>query len=164
MEIDIPAAAGAGLAAGAVMLATRLLLRAVGLPLRMDVTLMWTSMLRIHGASGRAAGLAMHLVVSVVVGLVYAAGLRLLLGADDALWLWGLLGGLIHYVIAGAFLVVAPEMNPEMPERVPAPGVFASRLGGADVGAFLAGHLAYGVTFGIAYALLHPAGGIGTAF
>ena len=164
MEIDLPAAAAAGLVAGAVMLAARLLLRLVGLRLQMDVTLMWSSMFGLHDASGRAVGLATHLVVSVAVGLIYAAGVRLLFGADDALWLWGLLGGVLHYVIAGAFLAVAPEMNPEMPESVPAPGMFAARLGGADVGAFLAAHLAYGLTFGIAYALLHPAGGIGAAF
>lgn len=164
MEIDVGAAALAGLVGGGVMLSTRLLLRLAGAPLRMDVTLMWSSMLRMRGGSGRAVGVAMHLVVSAVVGLIYAAGVRLLFGADDALWLWGVLGGVIHYMIAGAFLAIAPEMNSEMPERIPAPGVFAAHLGGADVGAFLLAHLAYGVSFGIAYASLHPAGGIGTAF
>lgn len=164
MEIHLAAAAVAGLGAGVVMVAPRLLMRALGIQLRMDVVLMWTTMLRLEGGVGRAAGIGMHLAVSVIIGLLYAVGLRLIFGADDALWLWGLLGGLIHWVIAGAFLVVAPEMNPEMPSRVPAPGAYAYRLGAADVGGFLLGHLAYGLSFGILYALLHPAGGLAAAF
>ena len=164
MELDLGVAALTGLLAGIVMLATRVVLRAAGLPLRMDVLRMWSTMFRVHGGAARLFGMGMHLAVSAVVGLIYAVGLRYVFPADDALWLWGLLGGLIHYLVAGAFLAIAPAMNVEMPERIPAPGIFARRLGSFDVAAFLAGHLAYGVSFGILYALLHPAGGAGLAF
>ncbi|MDQ3879944.1 MAG: hypothetical protein M3295_02535 [Chloroflexota bacterium] len=164
MDFDPGAAALAGLLAGVVMIATRLVIRAAGVDLRMDVLRMWSTMFRIHGAPGRWFGMGMHLLVSVVVGVVYALGLRYLFNATDAYWLWGLLGAAIHYVIAGAFLTIAPEMNPEMPQRIPAPGPFATKLGGADVGGFLAGHLTYGVSFAILYALLHPAGGASVAF
>ncbi|MFN2483523.1 MAG: hypothetical protein ABR509_01110 [Candidatus Limnocylindria bacterium] len=121
-------------------------------------------MFGVHGAGERWFGMAMHLAVSVVIGLAYAFGFAFLFHAAEALWLWGLVGGLIHWAIAGLFLAIAPEMNPEMPQRIAAPGMFASALGRADVVGFLIGHVAYGVSFGILYALLHPAGGAGAAF
>ena len=164
MEFDGGAAVLAGLFAGIAMLTTRLGVRAAGVGIRMDVVRMWSTMFGVHGVRGRYFGVGVHVLVSVVVGLVYAWGLRHLFGADDALWLWGLLGGAIHYAIAGVFLLVAPEVNPDMPDRIPAPGMFASRLGAADVVAFMAGHLAYGLTFGIVYALLHRSGGASVAF
>lgn len=159
MEPDLAAAGLAGLIAGAAMLLVRVSLRAAGLDLRMDVVRMWATIFRLRGGSGWMVGLVMHLVVSVAVGLVYAFGLRYIFNASDGLAVWGVIGGVIHYVIAGVFLTIAPDLNPEMPQRVPAPGMFAGRLGGADVAGFLAGHLAYGLAFGIAYAVLHPAGG-----
>ena len=164
MELDLGAAALAGLLAGVVMVATRLVIRASGVDLRMDVMRMWSTMFRVHGPAARWFGMGMHLLVSVVVGVLYAVGLRYLFNAADVFWLWGLVGGAIHYVIAGAFLAIAPEMNPEMPQRIPAPGVYATALGRADVVGFLAGHLAYGVSFAVLYALLHPAGGAAVAF
>ncbi|MFN2483527.1 MAG: hypothetical protein ABR509_01135 [Candidatus Limnocylindria bacterium] len=60
--------------------------------------------------------------------------------------------------------VVLRALNPEMPQRIPASGIFASALGRADVAGFLVAHGAYGVSFGLLYALLHPAGGAGAAF
>ena len=158
MTLDAGAAALAGLVAGVVMVVFRMGIRAAGVALRMDVIRMWVTMFRLRGTLGWVAGLAMHVLVSAGVGLFYAIGLQLL-GAEDALWLWGLLGGSIHYAIAGLFLAVAPDLNPEMPDRIPAPGAFASRLGTADVAGFLVGHLAYGVAFALTYGLLHAAGG-----
>ncbi len=164
MEFDGGAAAVGGVIAGLAMLAPRLALRVAGARPRMDVAVMWSTMFRVQGTAGRLFGWGMHLLVSVVIGFVYAWGFRYLFGATDALWLWGLVGGAIHYVIAGVFLVIAPETNSQIPQRVPAPGAFAAKLGGVDVAAFLIGHLAYGVTFGIVYAVLHRAGGAGSAF
>jgi hypothetical protein len=164
VDVEPIPAALAGLGAGAVMILARLALRAAGADLRMDVTQMWRAMLGVRGTRGFATGLGMHAVVSVLVGIAYAVGLRVLFGADDALWLWGLVGGLIHYAIAGLFLGIAPEVVHDVPERIPAPGPFATRLGRADVIGFLVGHLAFGVSFGILYALLHSAGGWNVAF
>ena len=159
MNLDAGAAVLAGLVAGVVMLAVRMAMRTAGIHLRMDVVRMWATFFRLAGTTGFTVGLAMHLLVSAGVGLVYALGLHYVFAATDALWLWGVLGGVIHYVIAGGFLAVAPDLNPEMPERIPAPGPYATRLGPRDVLGFLVSHLSYGLTWGVAYGLLHPGGG-----
>lgn len=158
MEFDLFAAAVAGLLAGLVMLAARLTIRAVGVDLRMDVTRMWSAMFRAGDAIARPVGLAFHMVVSVLVGILYGFGVRAL-GAGDGLWLWGLAGGIVHYAIAGLFIAAAPQMTWGAREPVPSPGPFANRLGVADVIGFLVGHLVYGIAFGIAYAVLHRQGG-----
>jgi hypothetical protein len=163
VAIDISTAALAGLLAGAVMVAVRLAIRAAGVKLRMDVMLMWSTLFHVHGGAERLVGLGMHLAVSAVVGLLYASGLALL-GVGDGLLLWGVIGALIHYLIAGAFLVIAPDMNRDMPEVIPAPGIFAMKLGIPDAIGFLAGHLGYGVSFTVLYGLLHPAGGSAVVF
>lgn len=163
MELSLLPAVLAGTGAGLVLTAVHLGIRAAGADLRMDVTRMWSSMLGMTGGAGRAAGLGTHLVMSVAVGLLYALGFRVF-DADDALWLWGLLGGLLHYGIAGLVIGAVPAIDRRVTPRIPAPGIYATDLGLADVGGFLVGHLAYGAAFGILYAVLHPAGGMAVAF
>ncbi len=110
-----------------------------------------------HGGLGlqlSKKGFLFHLIVSGAIALIYAWAFNLL-GLRDNLWLWGLLGGAIHYVLAGMFLVMVPAMHPEIPEQRPVPGAFARNFGVPDVPAFLMGHLIYGLVVGIAYAYLH---------
>ncbi|MDQ3871095.1 MAG: hypothetical protein M3301_05710, partial [Chloroflexota bacterium] len=117
----------------------------------------------LRGAAGRVVGLAMHAVVSLGIGVIYAAGFQVL-GLREPLFLWGLVGGAVHWLFAGLFLAVVPSMHPEIPDQLQVPGAFARNFGGADVAAFLAGHLLYGLSFGVVYALLHPAGRAAAAF
>jgi hypothetical protein len=153
----------AGIIGGAVMAGMRMVAQVAGIDLKMDMPRTWGSMLRDHGGPGRLLGMAVHLIVSGAIALIYAWVFDWI-GADDDLWLWGLLGGTIHWVIAGFFVAMMPAMHPEIPERRPAPGAFVKNFGAPDVPAFLMGHLLYGVVVGILYAYFHSAGGTDIAF
>jgi hypothetical protein len=164
MPIELWPAIWAGLIGGAIMYGTRLMMKStVGVDLKMDMARMWGTMMHVHGPRGRALGLLIHLVASGLIALIYAWGFDLI-GADENMWLWGLIGGAIHWVLAGVFLTMVPAMHPEIPEERPAPGPFAKNFGIPDVPAFLMGHLLYGVVVGILYAILHSGGGTGAAF
>lgn len=152
MELDLPAAVVAGALGATVMMTTRVLMK-LAVPLRMDVIRIWGTLLGFHGPSARAVGVVVHVVVSVVIAVLYALGFDLL-GADDALWAWGLFGGLIHWAIAGVMMVVLPVAHPEMPEEREAPGAFIRHFGRPDIIGFLVGHLAFGAAVGILYAWL----------
>lgn len=154
MDLQLVPAAVAGLVAGAVMVLVRVGLRAAGYELRMDVVRMWGTMFKQHGTAGTVVGWMMHLAMSVLIGLMYAYGFQLL-GVTENIWLWGLLGGAVHWLMAGIFLIIVPPMHPEIPERRPAPGAFAKDFGTHDSVAFLLGHLLYGLIFGILYGILH---------
>ena len=161
MAFELWPAVVTGVLAGAVMMVARLALRAAGMPLRMDVTRIWGTLLGVRGAPERPVGIVVHLLVSAGVALVYAWGFDLV-GADRTLSLWGLVGGLVHWLVAGLMMTALPVAHPDIPEQRAAPGAFAKNFGGPDVAGFLIGHLAYGVTVGILYAWL--AGGLELAF
>ncbi len=163
MDVEYLPALIAGLVGGAVMFAMRLMIKMAGVDLKMDVARMWGTMMSIHGTAGKMVGLVVHLVASALIGLIYAWAFDLL-GAADWYVLWGLLGGAIHWVIAGVFLAMVPAMHPEMPERITPPGAFAKNFGKPDVPVFLMGHLLYGVIVAVLYAYLHTNGGLDIAF
>lgn len=165
MEFQLVPAFIAGVVGGAVMFGTRLVMKKVaGVDLKMDMARMWGTMLGMHGIAGRMVGLVFHLVVSGVIALAYAWGFEHIFHVRDHLWLWGLLGGAIHWVIAGFVMGMVPAIHPEIPEERPAPGMFIKNFGVPDVPAFLMGHLLYGVVVGVVYAILHPRGGPSAAF
>ncbi len=158
MAFELWPAVLAGIIGAVVMVAARLLMKAAGMDLKMDVMRIWGTMFKVHGTPGRILGLVVHLMVSALIALIYAWGFNLL-GVEENLWLWGLLGGLIHWLMAGLFLIMVPPMHPEIPERRPAPGAFVKNFGSPDVPAFLIGHLLYGLTVGILYAYFTGNGG-----
>ncbi|MEX2547165.1 MAG: hypothetical protein WD830_05180 [Chloroflexota bacterium] len=153
MPILFGPAFAAGIVAGAVMTAMVLMMKVANVGLQMDMHRTWGAMLRMYGTSGWLVGLAVHFALSGIVGVLYAIGFAIL-GVSDGLWLWGLVGGLIHWAIAGMFMGMIHAMHPEIPEREPDPGAFMLKFGMPDIPAFLMGHLAYGVVFGIVYAAL----------
>ncbi len=165
MEFEFWPAVLAGVIGGAVMFGTRLMMKkVVGVDLKMDITRIWGTMLGVHATAGRVLGLIIHLLVSAAIALAYAWGFAYIFGVRDNLWLWGLIGGVIHWIIAGLFLAMVPVMHPEIPERRPAPGAFAKNFGVPDVPGFLMGHLLYGVVVGMLYASFHTGGGWNAAF
>ena len=154
MPIDIWPALVAGFIGGALMVVMRTIMKAVGLDLPIDISRTWGTMLTLHGTVGWLVGLAIHLLGSVAIGLIYAWGFDLL-GIDDHVWFWGLVGGMIHWLIAGLFFALLPAMHPEIPERQPAPGAFLRHFGVPSVPVFFIGHVMYGVVFAILYGTLH---------
>jgi len=158
MPIELVPVLGAGIGAGLAMYAVQLAGSAVRRPEAFDAAAFWSSVLRLGGRDPRIAGFFVHLLVSIGVAAGYALGFRLG-GITDAGWAWGLVGGIIHWVAAGAFVSVVPRDASEV-----SPGVFGRDLGPSGGYAFLAAHLVFGLVAGFLYLLLHSSGGLSAAF
>jgi len=140
-----------GLIAGVVMAAVAMLLRAAGFS-KLD-------MLGYEGAffTGKRTGVAtiilgslMHGVVSVVVAYIYIFALRLL--GLPVSWYYGLLLGILHWIIAGLVIPLMDDANPGVRGGFVLPvGVFAYKYGLATMASFALAHLAYGLTLGLLY-------------
>lgn len=159
MEIAFWPATIAGFIGGAMMVVMRSIMRKAGLELPMDISRIWGSMFMLHGAAGWLVGLVIHLLGSAGIALIYAWAFNVL-GMSDNLWLWGLLDGLIHWMIAGVFFAVLPALHPEIPEHQPAPGAFLRHFGAPSVPVFFVGHVMYGIVAAVLYGTLHPDAGI----
>ena len=91
------------------------------------------------------AGLLAFLLASIVFALVYAA-LFEAIGIQRGEREWGLLFGVLHWVVDGTLLGVASRRHPGILRgRVADPGAFALSLPTASAIAFLGAHLVYGV-------------------
>lgn len=151
MDFEFWPAVFAGLIGGIAMSMLDWMMKPMGM--KMDPHHMWGTMMKLHGGTGYAMGFVFHMILSAGIALLYA-GFFDIVGAGDNLWAWGLLGGLIHWAIAGGmFMPMVPAMHPEIPERQPAPGIFVTNYGPLDTTGFLMSHLAYGLVVGIFYAL-----------
>lgn len=162
MDFEFSPAVWAGLIAGTIMEMPVYLQKAIGLPVKQDIFRTWGTMLKLHGTPGRVAGVLVHELVAAAVALIYAWGFRFIFHADNRLWLWGLVGGVIHYAIAGVVVGMLPAVHPEIPERIPAQGPYYKNYGPLDMVTFLTGHLTFGLLVGILYGLF--TGGRGVAF
>jgi drug/metabolite transporter superfamily protein YnfA len=70
-----------------------------------------------------------HEAIAVVAAVVYA--LLFELGGAGNLWLWGLIGNLVHYLIAGPVVAAIPSLDPAT-GRVGAQGFAYRNYGGLD--------------------------------
>ena len=162
MEIsfELGAALLAGLIAGVLMEGPVYMQKAMGLPVKQNIFRTWgQNLLKIPGAAGYAAGFAFHELIALVAAVLYALFFDVV-GADENLLLWGLLGGLIHWMIAGPVVAKIPSTDPET-GVVGAQGLAYKNYGALDVITSLVGHLGFGGATGVFYALLHTDGGSG---
>jgi hypothetical protein len=146
----------AGVTGGAVMSLIITLVRVLGI---MDVNLAIMEGSMVLGTASAAAwilGLIMHLIISGLIALLYAAGFEYL--THRAGWLIGLAISLIHIVIAGLFFGIVPAMHPLMPDQIPPPGIFMSNKGIMGVLAFFMLHMIYAAVVGAIYRPVHTAG------
>ena len=142
----------AGVIAGVMMEMATVVPRVAGMDVKLDLHLMWGRMMRLRNPAAGLAGTAFHLVISAAIGLLYATGLDFLFDASNNLWAWGLLGGVIHWVVGGLFVgAVLPWIHPDISKGVSGPGLLARNFGRRDFLAFSLGHLLYGLTFGVLY-------------
>lgn len=138
----------AGVVAGVLVSAFSAVARALGVPVHFELLLgtilghppsLWTWL----------GGLAAHLVLAGLIGLVYGWAFETLSGRAD--WRVGLVFGVVHAVVVGLLLWMVPAVHPLVPERIPAPGAFLSRAGVVGVLLELALHMMYGAVVGALY-------------
>ncbi|MDQ3035698.1 MAG: hypothetical protein M3Y87_25050 [Myxococcota bacterium] len=146
----------AGVVGGAVMT----ILTAIGRLLGLDVNLemMLGTMLLPPSAVAWIVGLAMHLLISGLIAIAYAAGFERVTHRAGASV--GLAFSVIHIVIGGLFMGLVPALHRLIPEQMAAPGAFLSNHGAVGVISFLVLHAIYGAIVGAMYApAVHEAPG-----
>ncbi len=162
IEIEIGPAIIAGLIAGAVMEGPVYLQKAMGLRVKQNIFRTWGNMFGQRGATGYIIGMLFHELLAAVIAIGYAVFFYLI-GVEGNLWLWGLVGALIHYTLAGPIVKLIPSINPETGE-VGKQGFAYKNYGALDVVTSFVGHMSFGVLTGILYGYFHSGGGSGLAF
>lgn len=154
MPVELTPLLAAGLVGGLAMMGITMVARAAGRGVVFDAPAYWSRMLGLTGGAGSIGGLAIHLLVSVGVAAGYVLAFAVA-GVTDMGWAWGLIGGVIHWVAAGAFVAIGGAAD----ATAPSPGAFGRELGPNGGVAFLAAHLLFGILVGFVYLLLHSSGG-----
>jgi hypothetical protein len=162
IDVEVGAAILAGLIAGAIMEGPVYLQKALGLPVKQNIFRTWGLLFGQRGTAGYIIGFLFHQALAAGIAILYAVFFRLI-GVEGDLWLWGLLGALIHYTLAGPVVAVIPSLNPET-GRLREQGFAYKNYGALDVATSLIGHLAFGALTGIFYGYFHSAGGSNLAF
>jgi hypothetical protein len=160
--IEVGAAVLAGLVAGAVMEGPVYLQKALGLPVKQNIFRTWGLLFGQRGTAGYVVGFLFHELLAAVIAIGYAVFFRLL-GVEGDLWLWGLIGGLIHYALAGPVVKLIPSLDSDTGE-IGQQGLAYKNYGALDVATSLLGHLSFGLLTGILYGYFHSGGGSGLAF
>ena len=162
IAIQLGPAIIAGLIAGAVMEGPVYLQKAMGLRVKQNIFRTWGNMFGQRGATGYVIGMLFHELLAAVIAIGYAVFFYLI-GVDGNLWLWGLVGGLVHYTLAGPIVKLIPSIDPETGE-VRKQGFAYKNYGALDVVTSFVGHMSFGVLTGILYGYFHSGGGSGLAF
>ena len=150
--MDVAAAIGAGLVAGAVMGALLYMGIAV-MPsqMRMNLFYLLGSMMFRQRIIVYTAGSIVHAALSIVFALSHV-GIYQLFGLESSFAAWGLLFGFVHYLVVGMGLGMMPIMHPRIRAgELQAPGAYALGYPKATAAGFLMLHLVYGVLVGAMY-------------
>ena len=162
IDVEVGAAVLAGLIAGAIMEGPVYMQKALGLPVKQNIFRTWGILFGQRGTAGYVLGLLFHQLIAVIAAILYAVFFRLI-GVEGDLWLWGVLGALIHYAVAGPVVAIIPSLNPDT-GNLREQGLAYKNYGPLDVVTSLVGHLVFGLSTGVLYGLLHSMGGSGAAF
>ncbi len=152
--MDTGKAIVAGLIAGIAGTILLALGRVIGIPINLG--LMLGTMLGLApGPSTWFVGFIIHLVVSAILGILYAAGFEYITHRSGVGI--GIGFSILHILVAGLLMGAIPMMHPMIPEVMAAPGAFLAYRGPAGVLMFLVLHLAFGAIVGAMYRpVLHP--------
>jgi hypothetical protein len=162
IDVEVGPAILAGLLAGAIMEGPVYLQKAMGLPVKQNIFRTWGNLFGQRGTAGYVVGIVFHELLAAVIAIGYAVFFRLI-GVEGDLWLWGLVGALVHYTLAGPVVKLLPSIDPDTGE-VGRQGFAYKNYGGLDVATSFVGHMAFGVLTGIFYGYFHSGGGSGLAF
>ena len=148
--MNIPGAVIAGLVGTVVFSMVLVMGPRMGMP-RMDLMGMLGSM---FGGENRLLGWALHFMMGVVFGLVYA--FLWSKGILAPTLIGGLVFGTVHWLVVGMIMGMIPLMHVGIQQgKVMAPGLWMTNNGGmlAFFGG-LVGHLAFGAVVALVYSLL----------
>ncbi|MGI8510332.1 MAG: DUF6789 family protein [Gemmatimonadaceae bacterium] len=146
---------GAGVVGGIVMVILMWMARTF-MGMHMDLSMMEGTLFLPMGPTAWIVGFIMHLIISGLIGLLYAWGFENVTHRSGAVVGMGF--GVIHAVLAGLFMGMVPAMHPRIPEMMPAPGFFLSNMGMMGIIALFVLHLVYGAIVGGMYGPVeHPA-------
>jgi hypothetical protein len=123
-------------------------LRAVGLPIRLEL-LLGTLFGTRPGPAAFVLGLAMHLAIGGAFGLLYGWLFETVWDHGGAFT--GMILGTLHASLIGMAVGLTPQFHPLVPERIADPGPFFANAGTAGVLAFFAMHVLYGAIVGAGY-------------
>jgi hypothetical protein len=143
----------AGVIGGAVMIGFIAIIRGLGIA-NLDLSMLWGSLFT-HTFSGGTwvLGFIVHLIVSGLIALVFAAVFEAIRASN---WRLGLIGGAIVAIIAG-FIVAGYHVpvSDTATASVESPGAFTINYGAASLITFVIGYLIYGVIVGSMYKPVH---------
>lgn len=138
----------AGVAGGIVMTILMWLGRTMmGMP--MNLSMMEGTMFMDPGPVAWMMGFIMHLIISGLIGLIYAWAFENVVHRAGAGVGAGF--GIIHAIIAGIVMGFVPLMHPRMPDPMMPPGFFLSAMGMMGVVALFVLHIVYGAVVGGVY-------------
>ncbi|MCH8051067.1 MAG: hypothetical protein IIC86_03505 [Chloroflexi bacterium] len=119
--------------------------------MKMNLFAMLGTMVLPAGAAAFVMGGMVHAVMSIVFGLVHGAVFAAT-DIDSGEAVWGLLFGLVHWVIVGMALGMLPLMHRGIRDgEIDAPGFYALNYPPMTVMGFLMLHLVFGVIVGALY-------------
>ena len=122
----------------------------MGMP-KMDIVDMLSTM---FGKPNKVLGWMMHLMMGVVFALIYAFLWSRGFGSSN--WLFGLIFGVVHWLIVGVIMAMIPMMHVGIKNGdVEAPGMWMTNQGGilAFVGGLM-GHMVFGLVVTLVYNLV----------
>lgn len=137
--MDIVGAIVAGLAGTAVMTALMYMAPMMGMP-KMDIIGMLGTMVAPNRDTAALLGVVIHFMMGVLFAIVYALLWRA--GLGDPTWIWGLIFGAVHGVIAMIGMPVMVRMHPRAPEM---------ESGLLMVAGLLMGHMVFGLVGALVY-------------
>lgn len=141
-------AIGFGILGACAVSATSAVLRAAGIPIRLEL-LLGTVLGAVPEDHAFAVGLPVHLVAGGAFGLLYGWLFERVWDHGGAST--GMILGVIHGACVGMFVGLTPMLRPAMPYAIPDPGPFFANAGVSGVVGFFGLHVLYGAIVGAGY-------------
>ncbi len=132
----------AGLVGTVVMTILMVVAPAMGMP-KMDIVGMLGSMITANKGTATIVGWVIHLMMGVVFAIIYAFAWSQ--GIGSVTWLWGLIFGAVHAIVAIVMMPIMIRMHPRPPEM---------EGGAMTMVGQLMGHLVYGLVVALVYAAI----------